>query len=607
MCGIAGFQYSSSSEVVLTERHDRLNEAVHSMLRRGPDSKGLYESNCHSSYLGHTRLAIQDLDPRSNQPFLSTNKRYSIVFNGEIYNFHELKKSFLTNHHMRTSSDTEVLLELFILLGPSCLSHLRGMFAFAIWDDVKKELFLARDSYGIKPLYFIEESNHFSFASQISALINKRDDLRIIEPAGVVGFYLMGSVPDPWTIYKNIFSLEKGSYLIVRNGKIVSKTLWNNFASNWNSEVNSKNIMNDVSNAVQDSVRSHLIADVPVSVFLSGGIDSSVIASLAADSTKVTGINISFNEFQGTKDDELPLAKSVAESLNIDFLNKVITKEEFESDFDEIISSMDQPSIDGINTWYASKAANEQGFKVALSGLGGDELFCGYPSFKQLPKIYNFKKNFKSFPFSDEILNFSFSLASKALNKNKIKYLNKYSDSLSKLYFFKRSNFLPHEVLELIGADIFEEGISKLEESFLGTSNIDLQPKIETLNDISKLSFLESNFYMHNQLLRDSDWASMHHSLELRTPLVDSYLLKSIGKHIPSMPKFPKKQLLASSTNRPLPDFILNKPKTGFSTPLAEWINSSLENKSWFIQKQHLGLSWSKKWAIALMQHKFYQ
>jgi asparagine synthase (glutamine-hydrolysing) len=233
-----------------------------------------------------------------------------------------------------------VLLELFILLGPSCLSHLRGMFAFAIWDDVKKELFLARDSYGIKPLYFIEESNHFSFASQISALINKRDDLRVVEPAGVVGFYLMGSVPDPWTIYKNIFSLEKGSYLIVRNGKIVSKTLWNNFASNWNSEVNSKNIINDVSNAVQDSVSSHLIADVPVSVFLSGGIDSSVIASLAADSTKVTGINISFNEFQGTKDDELPLAKSVAESLNIDFLNKVITKEEFESDFDEIISSI---------------------------------------------------------------------------------------------------------------------------------------------------------------------------------------------------------------------------------------------------------------------------
>lgn len=607
MCGIAGFQYSSSSEIIPQERHDRLNQAVHSMLRRGPDSKGLYESDCHSSYIGHTRLAIQDLDPRSNQPFFSANKRYSIVFNGEIYNFQELKKSLLKNHLLRTSSDTEVLLELFILLGPSCLSHLRGMFAFAIWDNIKKELFLARDSYGIKPLYFIEEFNHFSFASQISTLIYKRDDLKIIEPAGIVGFYLMGSVPDPWTIYKNIFSLEKGSYIVVRNGKIVSKTLWNNFASNWSCVENSENILDEVSTAVQDSVSSHLIADVPVSVFLSGGIDSSVIASLAAENTKVTGINISFNEFKGTKDDELPLAKSVAKSLNIDFLNKVITKEEFESDFDEIIGSIDQPSIDGINTWYASKAANELGFKVALSGLGGDEIFCGYPSFNQLPKIYTFKKNFKPFPFSDEILNFSFSIASKALKKNKIKYLNKYSDSLSKLYFFKRSNFLPHEILRLVDVDIFEEGISKLEESFLGTSNIDLQPKIEDLKDISKLSFLESNFYMHNQLLRDSDWASMHHSLELRTPLVDSYLLQSIGKYIPSMHKFPKKQLLASSTNKPLPDFILSKPKTGFSTPLAEWINSTLKNKSWSLQKEHLEISWSKKWAIALMQNKFYQ
>lgn len=605
MCGISGFQYTNNFENNLQERITLVNRTLISMRSRGPDSSGTYTSDCKSTFLGHTRLAIQDLDQRAAQPFSSKDGRYLIVFNGEIYNFKDLKNKFLKSHFFKSSSDTEVLLELFILMGPEFLNHLRGMFAFAIWDNEKKELFLARDLYGIKPLYYIQEHDQFSFASQVGALIDNKNDLKKIEPAGIVSFLLMGSVQDPWTIYQNILSVEKGSYIIVKEGKILQKKQWSSLLSHWQNSDYPDNFKNIITDAVQESVEAHLISDVPVSVFLSGGIDSTVVASLASQKTDVTGINISFNEFKGTKDDELPLAKIVAESIGIDLKNKIVTKEEFEHDFEDIISAIDQPSIDGINTWYASKAAKENGFKVVLSGIGGDEIFCGYPSFVQLPKIFSIQKKLGKIPQAKKILDFSFYIASKISKKEKIKFLGHYLDSISRLYFFKRANFLPHEILSLIGPDIFEEGMNKLKHSKSGILNNDFNNSIKDLSDLSKVSFLESNFYMQNQLLRDSDWSSMHHSLELRTPLVDSHLAGSIAKFIPAMKNFPNKALLASSTTKPLPYEITNKPKTGFSTPLENWINSTLEKKGWNIGAEYMKLSWSKKWAIALIQNKF--
>lgn len=605
MCGISGLQYTNNFEKNFQDRILFLDQILLSLKNRGPDSSGTYVSDCKSTFLGHTRLAIQDLDQRADQPFSSSDGRYRIVFNGEIYNFKDLKERFFKSHAFKTSSDTEVLLELFIMKGPEFLALLRGMFAFAIWDDKKKELFLARDLYGIKPLYYIQEHDQFSFASQVGALVNNREDLKKIEPAGVVGFLLMGSVPDPWTIYQNIFSLEKGSYIIVKDGKILQKKQWSSLLSHWQHSNYPENFKNIISDAVQDSVEAHLISDVPVSVFLSGGIDSTAIASLASQRADVTGINISFNEFRGTDDDELPLAKVVAESIGIDLKNKVVTKEEFEHDFEEIVNSIDQPSIDGINTWYASKAAKENGFKVVLSGVGGDEIFCGYPSFAQLPKIFSIQQKLARVPQASKILDLSFYIASKILKKEKIKFLGHYFDSISRLYLFKRANFLPHEILSLIGSDIFEEGISKLENSKSGILNNEFNNSIQNLNSLSQVSFLESNFYMQNQLLRDSDWSSMHHSIELRTPLVDSFLASSIAKFVPAMKNFPNKSLLATATNKPLPYEITSKNKTGFSTPLESWINSTLEKKKWNISAVHINLSWSKKWAIALLQNKF--
>ena len=304
MCGISGFQYTNDFENNFQERITLVNRTLISMRSRGPDSSGTYTSDCKSTFLGHTRLAIQDLDQRAAQPFSSKDGRYLIVFNGEIYNFKDLKNKFLKSHFFKSSSDTEVLLELFILMGPEFLNHLRGMFAFAIWDNKKKELFLARDLYGIKPLYYIQEHDQFSFASQVGALIDNKNDLKKIEPAGIVSFLLMGSVQDPWTIYQNILSVEKGSYIIVKEGKILQKKQWSSLLSHWQNSDYPDNFKNIITDAVQESVEAHLISDVPVSVFLSGGIDSTVVASLASQKTDVTGINISFNEFQGTKDDE---------------------------------------------------------------------------------------------------------------------------------------------------------------------------------------------------------------------------------------------------------------------------------------------------------------
>ncbi|MDB9770458.1 asparagine synthase (glutamine-hydrolyzing) [Gammaproteobacteria bacterium] len=604
MCGISGFQYSDQSIIDLKERENRLKSTIVAQKNRGPDSNGSFISDCNSTFLGHTRLAIQDLDPRANQPFFSSDQRYCIVFNGEIYNFLELKKSFLPNHNFRTSSDTEVLLELFILLGSDCLKHLRGMFAFCVWDKQTQELFLARDPYGIKPLYYFQQNNEFAFASQVSALIKGREELKKIEPAGLVGFYLLGSVPEPWTLYQEIFSLDKGSSIRVKNGAIIEKVQWHDFLSSWTNHEALNNSEDNAYHAVQESIRSHLISDVPVCIFLSGGIDSSVLTSLAAHyNSDVSGINIRFKEFAGTNDDEFQLARLTADSLGIDLHTKTVSKEEFQEDFHMILGSMDQPSIDGINTWYASKAARENGYKVALSGIGGDEIFCGYSSFHQLPRILRAKSILPNTTLVNTILDHSLSLASKALKKTKINFLNNYTDSLSRLYFFKRSNFLPHEILSFLDAEIFEEGMAKLEN----TLPIHPNNKLDELDSLEQLSYLESNFYLCNQLLKDSDWASMHHSLELRTPLVDSILLKSIAPFISSMHKYPNKKLLSSSVFQPLPSAILKKSKTGFSIPLHHWIDDSLDQHNWTHHNQnHLKqLPWSKKWALALMENKF--
>ena len=270
------------------------------------------------------------------------------------------------------------------------LPRLRGMFAFAIWDTQSRELFLARDPYGIKPLYYTRTKDGFVFASQVKALLASGLVSTEPEPAGLVGFYLWGSVPEPWTLFRDVFALPAGHWLRVRAGVPESPVCWNDIRAHWQKEgckATTQELQERVREAVSDSVRAHLVADVPVSVFLSGGIDSAAIAGLASGlGAHVEGITIGFQEFAGRHEDEVPVAAAIAAHYGLPHHVRMVSRAEFEQDMPRILDAMDQPSIDGVNTWFASKAAAERGYKVVLSGVGGDELFCGYSSFRQIPR-----------------------------------------------------------------------------------------------------------------------------------------------------------------------------------------------------------------------------
>lgn len=599
MCGIAGLnQNSDSSSVRSISDLNTLGTLFNSMhSNRGPDAKGIYIDQEGKQLLCHTRLSILDLDSRANQPMECKKTGHVISFNGEIYNFSEIKERFFPRHLFQTSSDTEVILEIYKKFGLQYLAHLRGMFAIAIWDNIKKELILIRDPLGIKPLYYLESKDFFAFSSTAKALYESFKMHSSIEEAGLIGFLLTGSVPEPWTIYKNIFSVQKGSYLRIKNGKICEHQRWLDFKNHLLISNNKKLDINSINSATSSSISSHLVSDVPVATFLSAGIDSLAVTSHAKENQKdITGININFSEFRNTPDDELPLAKKASKDLNVSLHSKTIHQKDFLFDLESILSSMDQPSIDGINTWYASKFASELGFKVVLSGVGGDEIFCGYDTFKRA-KIFN-KLNFL---FKSEIsLNFIENLiAPVSDSRKKISYVFNYLGSLKHFYFFLRSVFLKEELLHYIDIDLLNLGLDRLNTNFYLNQADYLDENRYKANEI--ISFLEIDNYMGNQLLRDSDWASMAHSIELRTPLVDIFLFKVLGEQLNFFKNKTGKRILAESPLVKVPSYIVNKPKTGFSFPLSHWlgsINLNTMNSQNQFNLDHL--PWQKKWSLHL-------
>jgi asparagine synthase (glutamine-hydrolysing) len=594
MCGIAGIalaQGASAENAIASVR-----SMTQSMFRRGPDAEGQWTGP--GVVLGHRRLAIIDLDERANQPMTSKDGRFTIVFNGEIYNYKALRNGLAAvGVSFRTSSDTEVLLALFAIEGHAMLYKLRGMFALAIWDNATHELFLARDPYGIKPLYYAEFSDGFAFASQVRALAASKVIGRSIEPAGLAGFYLWGSVPEPWTMYKGIFSIPSGHWLRVRHGKLGQPVCWLDISELWRDEPQSTSIatVRDlVRHAVGEAVSAHMVADVPVSVFLSGGIDSSAIAGhVSAQGGKVEGITIGFDDFAGTKDDEIPTSQRIAKHFDIDHYVKKVTKDEFLSDVPRILEAMDQPTVDGINTWFASKAAAERGYKVALSGVGGDELFYGYSLFRELPRLARLGRIAAHLPFAKTLLALPFQLLAQYRHQPKAAFVPEYMGSIEGWYFLRRCLFMPSELDVLMGKDVAREGLERLGNVTPRFANIELA------TTGASIGLLESTHYLRNQLLRDSDWASMAHSVELRTPLVDYTLAQALSPHFSAFEKDMGKLLLAESPPPPIPKDIISRPKTGFSIPMARWIDEVLEPDKSVAQINLTGAnaSWARRWA----------
>jgi asparagine synthase (glutamine-hydrolysing) len=573
MCGIAAiFAYRDNAPPVDQEELLRIREA---MLKRGPDGAGLWMSGDRRIGLAHRRLAIIDLSDAGAQPMATHDGAVRIVFNGEIYNYRELRQRLeMKGYRFHSQSDTEVLLHLYQEYDTDMVEHLRSMYAFAIWDQNKRGLFLARDPFGIKPLYYADNGTTIRVASQVKALLKGGEIDTSPEPAGHVGFYLWGHVPEPYTLYRGIRALPAGStFWVDTAGHKEGKQVFNLTAelaksSEARLKISQEEMHQRLRTALLDTVLSHLVADVPIGVFLSAGLDSTTMAALAKEvgTTDLRTITLGFKEFHSTPCDEVPLAELVAKQYGTVHQTRWVRKEDFQKERDGILDAMDQPSTDGVNTYFVSKAAAEAGLKVAISGLGGDELFGGYPSFKQIPRMVKTLSPFRSASFVGKGFCFLTAPILKHFTSPKYAGLLEYGGTFGGAYLLRRGMFMPWELPDLLDAEMVREGweelktLSRLEATTQGITN----PHI-------KVTALETAWYMRNQLLRDSDWASMAHSLEIRVPLVDIPLLRAVVPLLASCTP-PRKHHMASVARHALPKEILEREKTGFSIPVREWL-----------------------------------
>jgi asparagine synthase (glutamine-hydrolysing) len=602
MCGINGiFAYHYAANSV--NRRELLATRDY-MFSRGPDGAGLWLSGDERIGLGHRRLAIIDLTESGAQPMRSADQRFTVTFNGEIYNYRVLRRELEEKGYVfRSESDTEVLLHLYADRGAEMVHLLRGMFAFAIWDDARRELFLARDPYGIKPLYYGDDGWTFRFASQMKALLAGGAVARAPDPAGEVGFYLFGHIPEPFTTCRAISALPAGCTLLIDQIGPRSPRRYHSIAQVYcQAEISARGQMSTIDAAaafraaVLDSVRHHLIADVPVGAFLSSGIDSTSLIGLMRDAGQqdIETVTISFKEFEGQPEDEAPLAAEVARIYGVKHTIRRVDEAEFQQDLPRILEAMDLPTIDAINTWFVAKAARELGLKVAISGVGGDELLGGYPSFKDVPRWVRLMAIPSRVPFLGCLARTLAQPASVFGVNPKAAGLVDYAGDYAGAYFLKRALFMPWELWAILPREIVVAGLARLEP--LGLINRELAPRPSS--PAARVSTFESTLYMRNQLLRDADWTSMAHSLELRTPLVDTTLLQKTAYIAAASAEAPSKALLADAPTRPLPSIVRERAKTGFTTPIATWQHRSpLAFGQTTPPTRPKGEPWARAWA----------
>ena len=619
MCGIAAiFNFDPSAPMVDAGELERISA---SMIERGPDGAGRFLSSDGRVGLTHRRLAILDPDERAAQPMRARSGDSRLVFNGEIYNHRALREQLgAPAGGWRTESDTEVLLELLEREGDAGLTRLRGMFALAYWDARRGALLLARDPYGIKPLYYAERDAEgrtgcVRAASQVRALVAGGRLRTERDPAAEVGFLLTGSVPEPFSWLEDVKPLSAGGRLWIDERGVWRPKGVHPVASRWNQSEARANVEPStpleeaeerVAAALEDSVALHYLeSDRPVGLFLSAGIDSAALLGFASDlaPTPVRTLTLSFDEFAGTERDEAPLAAEIAAHYGAEHAEVRLSSADFAADFPRFLDSMDQPSIDGANSYFVSKAAREAGLVVALSGLGGDELLGGYPSFHSLDRWVRRARRFGAVPGSGRLARQMFTgLKSLGLwpkgASPKLAAALELGGTWPGAYLLRRGLFLPHELSAVIGRDRTAVGLERLnwferaEELLLARGAF------------ARTATLEACLYMQNQLLRDTDWASMAHSLEVRVPWVDSELLRVAGPYLADRRRPIDKRWLARAPRRPLLDAWIERKKSGFEVPIGKWIERSDEFGAWrdvpLLQRE--GCPWARRWAVTLLE-----
>ena len=624
MCGIAGI-FDNNSKKPSESLAKGLQMMLNAIKHRGPDDRGqkrIPSKNGINIYLGHQRLSIIDTSNGGHQPMSNNESTIWISTNSEIYNYSELKDELENKYEFRSKSDTEVLLRSYEVWGIDCLKKIRGMFAFAIWDGTNNKLILARDRIGIKPLYYFSKNNILIFSSELRAILASKIDKPSINPTGLFQYLSYGRVGSFESILDSIMELPAGHFLVADKHGIKIQKYWDPISEN-KLEQSTTKIVQRIGSCLDEVARQHLVSDVPVGAFLSGGIDSSAVVSMITANTPTPIQTISVT-FQDKDYDESKYSSLFANRLGTNHHELLLSERDLIENLSPALASMDQPTVDGINTYMISQAAKNIGLKVALSGLGGDELFAGYNSFSLVPRLNKIKKVLNSLPtgLRKQLSNLASRLMPPSDKSTKLNHLIKNQYNGAHVYFLFRALFCEQELGRLFSDPlILKKEITKnlnrtqeLIESHSGLSPVDL------------VSYLEMTHYMATTLLRDTDMMSMAHGLEIRVPLLDHKLVELMFS-IPSNLKIKQgvpKPLLVNSLNRKLPDFIVRRKKMGFTLPFEVWMRGEMRteiesvllsrseklsdficqasvNKIWsdFLNKR---CSWSRPWSLYVLK-----
>jgi asparagine synthase (glutamine-hydrolysing) len=630
MCGIFGI-IAQNARIA----DGLLERATRSLAHRGPDDSGTIV--LHDTVpdpveigLGSRRLAILDLSPLGHQPMHDPETGNWIIYNGESYNFRDVRNELeQAGTRFVSHSDTEVLLKAYARWGEQCLLKFRGMFAFAIWDARQHRLFVARDPMGIKPLYYVQAGACFLFASEVRTLLGTGLVQQRIDPAGLINYLTFGSAYDPLTLVEGIHALPPGHTLTWEGGKLQVSRYWDLV-----DEVKSELIASSISTeseaeaaaqlrpVLEEAVRMQLVSDVPVGVFLSGGIDSSALVSiLSRGGVTPSTFSIVFREADFS---EAEHSRAIARKFRTDHHEINLSQTDVLAAIPSALSAMDLPTMDGVNTYFVSREARAAGVKVALSGLGGDEVFAGYSNFRTVPRMERFARVWKHLPLP---VRGSFASVFAAVSPDndqnrKLVSLARANGRISHSYFLTRMLFTPTQRDTLL-----PHADATMNES-AAASQRDWLQRSRLLDPVNQVSYLESRCYMLNTLLRDADFMSMSQGLEVRVPLIDHQLAKAVLA-LPGAWKLngaPKK-LLVEALGGSLPAEVVHRPKRGFTLPFEQWMRHELRaeiepvlaakhvsngplgglldaDQVQRVWKDFLGgaISWSRPWSLYVLQ-----
>lgn len=597
MCGIAGiFSFDHKTERVRIER------MCDALSHRGPDDSGIHISPDSKVLLGHRRLSIIDLSSSARQPLSNEDDTIWISYNGEIYNYQELRKELdVRGHRFKSQSDTEVIIHGYEEWGiEGLLERLRGMFSFCLYDSgPSPSILLVRDRFGIKPVYYAIQDQRFIFASEIKAIIESGLVSKEIDLQSVALYLLYGCIPPPRTIYKGITSLEPGHYLVLSRMGLVKKhyyQLEGAFRDTSLYKLSKQEAVWRVRSCLMDTIRHHLVSDVEVGVFLSGGVDSTSMVALMREVGCKNRIKTVSAIFPDTPYDESRYARLAAQRFGTEHFETEVNGKGILSHSDRMFGAMDQPTVDGVNTYFISLAASEAGLKVAMAGHGGDEIFGGYTTFKYLPRVYYLLKAMQPIPYASPLARFFLDKIGTHRSLKLSAMLNR-NGELPVLYQEARTLFHKSEIGKLLRPDIAREALEDLNPP-LNFDGADITDKT------NQVSFLETTFYLAHQLLRDTDIFSMTHSLEVRVPFVDHTLVELLARIPPGYKyKGTPKVMLLEALNNMLPPEVVNRPKMGFTFPFDLWMRNDLKR---FVEERLKSSALFSKPAMEVLLDGFY-